>query len=170
MASLFVTTYKLYNEGRQFESAFTGFWLDVEAYDYDDLTELFIGNKVDEDPELMFTDYEDFPKELYGESLSEKDYQKIKEYAELDDTHKEGYEFLVDHMGYEHDLAISKADEVCFDDQSPKDYAYDYVEECYNVTPWLMGHLDFESIANELLMANHIIEWNNKLVIGAEGI
>lgn len=165
MARLFVTTYGLYNEGRQFESDETGFWFDVEDKDMSELVDHFVDNELDEDPELMFTDYEDFPSELYGESLAESDYMKIREYAELDDTEKEGYEFLVDHMGYEHDSAIRKADEVRFSDQSPKDYAYDFIEECYNVHSWIMGHIDFESVAHELMMDNHIIEYEDKIVI-----
>lgn len=171
MARLFVTTYGLYNEGRQFQSDKTGFWFDVEDKELYELVDHFVDNELDEDPELMFTDFEDFPKELYGESLSEKCYAKIKEYSELEDTEKEGYEFLVDHMGYDHSLAMMKCDDVHFDDQSPKDYAYDFIDEVYpEVSDWVKGHLDYESIANELIMSNEIIEWNGKLVIGAEGI
>ena len=168
MAKLFVTTYMLYNEGRQFESNLTGFWFDVEDEELQDVYESFVKNGLDSDPELMFTDFEDFPRELYSESLGESDYEKIKEYAELEDTAKEGYEFLVDHMGYEHDLSIRCAENVCFSDQSPKDYAYDYIEECYDLTPWIMGHLDFQSIANELMMENCIIEWRNQIIINGQ--
>lgn len=168
MAKLFITTYALYNEGRQFESKDTGFWFDVEEKTWQEICDHF--EKIDPDPELMFTCYEDFPEKLYSESMSEKGFDEIKEYAELDDNKQEGYQFLRDHMGYEHDLAISKADDVHFQDQSPENYAYDYIDECYELTDWIKGHLDYESIAKELEMNNEIIQWNNRLVIGAEGI
>ena len=154
----------LYNEGRQFESEKTGYWFDVEDIEYDELSKWFIEWKLDSDPELMFTDYEGFPEELYGESLCDSEFQSIKEYAELDDTEKEGYEFLVDHMGYKHDQAIKKADDVNFSDQSPHDYAYDYIEEHHHVDEWITGFIDYYLVAQSLEMDNCIITYGDKLI------
>ena len=166
MARLFVTTYGLYNEGRQFESNETGFWFDVVVMDYEELIDHFKDNELDEDPELMFTDFEDFPRDLYSESMSPSEYDALDSYARLSDDDQLGYQFLLD-RGFSPDDCQLRCDEVCFSDQSAKDYAYDYVEECYSVEPWIMGHIDFESVARELEMDGIIEEWGNYLVINA---
>jgi len=89
---LFLTDYASYNNGTQFEF---GHWVDLN--DFSDASEFFeyIGkhfkdcdakSPLDEfgskREEIMFTDFEGFPRSLYGETMSEEEVQKIYAYTE----------------------------------------------------------------------------------------
>ncbi len=65
MASIYVGTYARYNNG-----SIEGAWLDCEDYsDHAEFIEACKALHADEsDPELMFQDYEDFPRDFYNES------------------------------------------------------------------------------------------------------
>lgn len=122
---LFVTTYGLYNDGRQFESDDTGFWFDVGDYDIEDLENHFKEKGLDDDPELMFTDFEGFPDSLYSESMSQDDLNKIEAYSDLNDDQQKIIEFLVNDYGFDLDQAISKLDDIYVYDGSITDYVED---------------------------------------------
>ena len=68
--SLYVGTYRKYNEGNLF-----GEWMNLT--DYADAEEFLDAcydlHKDEADPELMFQDYEGFPRALYTESCSRAD-------------------------------------------------------------------------------------------------
>lgn len=86
---LFVTDYASYNDGSQFEF---GKWWNLEDFaDASDFLEAVSEyfEECDENrplpggtprEELMFTDFEGFPRDLYGESMSEEEIQKIYDY------------------------------------------------------------------------------------------
>ena len=65
MAKIYVGTYAKYNSG-----SIAGNWLDCEDYsDYEEFIDACKELHKDEsDPELMFQDYEEFPKDFYSES------------------------------------------------------------------------------------------------------
>lgn len=65
--ALYVTTYHKYAAGLD-----NGMWVDLTTFDgYDDFVDFCRLLHHDEaDPEFMFPDYENMPKELYRESLS----------------------------------------------------------------------------------------------------
>ena len=70
MSKIYVGTYQKYNNGSLF-----GKWLDLE--DYVDLDDFFEAcqelHKDEDDPELMFQDFEDIPEELISESWIAED-------------------------------------------------------------------------------------------------
>lgn len=85
-AKLFLTDYASYNNGSQFQF---GHWVDLSDFtdadefleyikehfaECDEKSPLPCGSKREE---TMFTDFEGFPKQLYGESMSGKELQKI---------------------------------------------------------------------------------------------
>lgn len=81
---IFVTDYASYNNGTQFEF---GHWVDLTDFsDADELME-YIGNhfaEADEKSpldspreEIMITDYEGFPKQLYSEAMNDTDFDNI---------------------------------------------------------------------------------------------
>ena len=85
--SVYCGTYGKYNNGSLF-----GLWLDITKFnDYDEFIDVCRQLHADEeDPELMFQDYECFPRELYCEScMGEETFDKILEYGELSDDDKE---------------------------------------------------------------------------------
>lgn len=82
MAHVYVGTYAKYNNG-----SISGKWLDLEDYvDHDDFIEACRElHKDEEDPELMFQDFEGFPEEYYNESSIDP---QVWEWLELDDNER----------------------------------------------------------------------------------
>jgi antirestriction protein len=94
--ALYCGTYAKYNDG-----SIAGKWLTLR--DYPD-AEAFLQacrelHKDEADPELMFQDFEGFPKSLYGESLSSSDLQKIYDWVRLDDDDRKLLDEYLDVTG-----------------------------------------------------------------------
>lgn len=117
---LFVTDYASYNEGTQFEF---GHWVDLSDFsDADDFME-YLSNHFKEcdekrplwggaiREEYMFTDYEGFPRELYGESMGGKDMERLFEWIELDDDDKIKAAYLMENS-YTVDEALKQYNDV----------------------------------------------------------
>jgi antirestriction protein len=83
---IYCGTYAKYNDGNLF-----GKWLDLEDYaDADDFLEACKELHKDEaDPELMFQDFEGFPKSLYSESPDKERLEKVINWANLDESERE---------------------------------------------------------------------------------
>jgi antirestriction protein len=81
--------------------------------------------------EYMFTDYEGFPRQLYGESMGGKDMERLFEWIELDDDDKVKAAYLMD-QGENVDYALSSYDNIYMReyDGSNKD-KWSLFEECY---------------------------------------
>src|SRR3989304_3167367 len=91
--AVYVGTYAKYNEG-----SIKGAWLDLDDYASKDeflkaATEL---HKDEADPELMFQDYEGFPKRYYGESSLD---DKLWDWLALDEDDRELLEVYIDSVG-----------------------------------------------------------------------
>jgi hypothetical protein len=97
MARLFLTDYASYNNGTQFEF---GHWVDLENYaDANDFCEYIDKHFAEADEksplpcgssreEVMFTDYEGFPRELYSESMGGSDMEHLFAFLSLSDEDK----------------------------------------------------------------------------------
>lgn len=96
--AVYCGTYNKYNCG-----SLQGMWIDLTSfYDYDEFVEFCQRLHADEDdPELMFTDFENFPRAWYSESLiDEETFDKIIEYSseDLDEDEIEAFaEYLEDY-------------------------------------------------------------------------
>lgn len=145
MAKVYVGTYSKYNEGNLF-----GAWLDLEDYTDEDgfieaCKEL---HKDEEDPELMFQDFEDFPREFYGESHIDPD---VWEWLELDEDDRELLAVYKEHIDSSGDF--DKARESFsgkFD--SEEDWAENYWDECgmLNEIPEnLRSYIDYVAYARD---------------------
>ena len=88
---IFLTDYASYNNGTQFEF---GHWVDLTDFsDVDELME-YIKTHFEEcdlkspldspREEIMITDFENFPKSYYSESMNESDFEKVYKYIEID--------------------------------------------------------------------------------------
>lgn len=92
---IYVGTYAKYNNGSIY-----GRWLDLD--DYADADEFYEAcnelHKDEDDPELMFQDWEDIPKHLEGECM---DISEVYEYREKLDkvSNREAFEVWVNHTG-----------------------------------------------------------------------
>lgn len=147
--SVYCGTYRKYNEGSLF-----GAWLDLTKFsDYDDFISVCKQLHADEDdPELMFQDYDGFPSSLYCESCFSEDYfDKIIEYADLDSDEREALEDFID-LGNDFDMSLFR-ECYCGKFDSETDFAEEIVNSCYDLER-LMGDLsryfNYEAFADEL--------------------
>ena len=152
--AVYVGTYSKYNDGNLF-----GMWVDlVKCGDYDTFMEACHNLHADEeDPELMYQDYECFPKAWYSESgIDEDTFDKIIEYAELDEDDREAFEEFTDSFG--NDSFDSFKERYMGKWDSEKDFAEHIVNECYNLDD-MMGHLasyfDYEAFARDLFIDDY---------------
>lgn len=152
---LFCGTYAKYNNGD-----LSGMWVDLSTFaDYDEFISFCKALHADEaDPELMFPDFEDFPRRWYCESCpDEETFDRIAEYIRLCGIHDQ------DAL----DAYLDWSDNDDFDDfeecymghwDSEEDYARNLVDECYDLDR-LMGNLasyfDYEAFARDLFMSDY---------------
>jgi antirestriction protein len=150
---VYVGTYKKYNEGSLF-----GMWIDLEAVS--DAEEFFEVcrelHKDEEDPEFMFQDYQGFPEELYHESMSEDDVEKILAFVALDDDDREMLEAFCECYGGDATDAdnIEDVRERCmgqFDTfQDFADQCADKELACMNAPEFCTRYFDYEAYARDL--------------------
>lgn len=153
--AVYCGTYGKYNCG-----SIAGMWIDLTTFDdYDEFIEFCCNLHADEDdPELMFQDYENFPRELYSESCFGEDvFDTIIEYANHDD--REALDaFLccygISEMHKFDDAYVGKFD-------SEVDFAYHIIDECYDIER-TMGNLsfyfDYDKFARDLFMCDYFFD------------
>ena len=156
--AVYVGTYRKYNEGSLF-----GAWLDITKFeDYDEFISVckFL-HRDEEDPELMFQDYECFPESWYSESCMDEDtFNKIKEYGELDDDKQEAYRIYIDGGLGEEDID-SFNDAYMGKYDSEEDYAYEVINECYNIEQMMGGlssYFDYKAYARDLFIDDYYFD------------
>ena len=152
--SVYVGTYRKYNEGSIF-----GMWVDMVACgDYDTFMDVCHKLHADEDdPELMYQDYENFPDSWYSESgINEDTFDKIIEYAGLDEDTQEAYEKYLDWFGDEGIESFKEKYMGKWD--SEEAFAEHIIDECYDLDS-MMGHLasyfDYKSLAYDLFHSDY---------------
>ena len=138
-ARVYVGTYGKYNNGSLF-----GAWLDLSDYSdkedfYEACREL---HKDEEDAEYMFQDWENVPENLIGESwISVFVWCNYKS----------------------HDLSEEDADDLVRDFQDEyqgqyddeEDFAYQIVEECYDLPEFAKTYFDYKQFARDLFMCDY---------------
>lgn len=147
--AVYVGTYNKYNCGSIY-----GEWVDLTAFDdYDDFISYCHKLHSDEkDPELMFQDYENFPSIWYCESgFNEETFNLIIEYSEADD--KDAVDSYISYFG-----TFSLSD---FSDRylgywdSKSDFAYNIIEDCYELPPFASLYFDYDRFANDLFCTDY---------------
>ena len=152
--ALYCGTYGKYNSGN-----LSGMWVNVSTFDdYEDFVNFCLAIHADEeDPEIMYQDFENMPDSLYHESMGEKEFNKIAEYCELCDEYSVDAvdDFLewdspedLDNM---HDAYVGVY-------ESREDFAREIVSDCYDIEN-IMGNLacyfDYEAFARDLFMGDY---------------
>lgn len=152
--ALYCGTYGKYNSGN-----FCGMWVNVSTFEsYDDFKNFCLAIHADEeDPELMYQDYENMPRSLYSESMGEKGFEKIMEYCELcDDYGVSAVEdflewYTPDDLDMMHDSYAGVYD-------SEEDFAKEIVSDCYDIEN-MMGDLacyfDYDAFARDLFISDY---------------
>ena len=155
--SIYCGTYAKYNDGN-----LCGLWLDLSSFDdYDEFIIFCKALHADEDdPELMFQDYEGFPREWYSESsIDEETFNNIKEYSELCDKHSK--EAVDAFMGWGCEELVHFEDCYVGKYKSEIDYAQELIDECYDLDR-LMGNLacyfDYSAFARDLFMSDYYFD------------
>lgn len=158
-ARVYVGTYNKYNNGSLF-----GKWLDLSDYsDKDEFLEACRElHKDEEDPELMFQDIENIPEALISESwLSEKFFELRDAIEKLSETEQEAFFVWCDHHNSDiseedaDDLVSSFEDEYQGEYKDEEDYAYEIVEECYDLPEFAKTYFDYEKFARDLFMCDY---------------
>lgn len=101
--AIYLGTYHKYNCGSLF-----GQWIDITTFaDYEDfVTYCYRLHHDESDPEFMTQDFEGYPKCLYHESgiPTENEFERIKEYADLDEDEQEAFAIYLDNFNENADL------------------------------------------------------------------
>jgi antirestriction protein len=161
-ARIYVGTYAKYNEGSIF-----GKWMDLSDYSgreefYDACREL---HNDEEDPELMFQDWENIPSPLIGESwLSDNIFEVVEAISNQSETWQEAFAAWLNYTGNDlssediEDLISSFEDEYQGQYRSEEDYAYEVVDECYDLPEFAKTYFDYEKFARDLFLYDYWYE------------
>ena len=137
---VYVGTYAKYNNGSLF-----GAWLDLS--DYSDKEEFYVAcrelHKDEEDAEYMFQDWENVPEGLIGESwISENFFSLCDAVEDLSEKDAD-------------DLVRDFRDEYQGEYDDEEDFAYEIIEECYNLPEFAKTYFDYEKFARDLFMCDY---------------
>ena len=153
MARIYVGTYAKYNAG-----SIKGAWLDLDDYaDRDAFMEAAKALHADEsDPELMFQDFEGFPRAYYGESHIKPE---LWAWLELDESDCEIVEAY--HAGVEEDADIDRAREAYMGTaENESDWAYEYLNDTGllgDIPEWARNYFDFEAYARDARLGGDVV-------------
>lgn len=150
---IFVTDYASYNEGTQFKH---GHWVDLDQFDSVDSLDEYLTAHFEEagieDPEIMITDFEGFPKRFYSESYDTNLIGELFEYFELlENCHEPEAMAAFIEAGYDHkDFDEAYAGQF----NSDEEFAQDMAEQLGAIDPragWPNNCIDWEWAARELM-------------------
>jgi len=148
-ARIYVGTYHKYNSG-----SIKGAWLDLESYGD---TESFVEackelHKDESDPELMFQDFQGFPRSFYSESPDTGKLDALFAWLELDDEDRELLAVYQDNV-VDSDADIEQAREAFLGKfNRPEDWAADWLEqtgELEQIPERLRYYFDYEAYARD---------------------
>lgn len=158
-AKVYVGTYRKYNEGSIF-----GKWFDLSHYT--DKDEFYNACKTlhedEQDPELMFQDYENIPNGLISENwISDKIFEVLNALNDLNENQKEPFAIWCNN-GHRQ-LSEEDMDDLinCFEEDyigeynSEEDFAMELVEERSDLSDFARQYFDYKSYANDLFISDY---------------
>ncbi len=157
--AVYCGTYGKYNDG-----CIDGAWLDLTTFDsYEEFIEVCkLLHRDEEDPELMFQDYENFPRDWYSEScMDESTFEKIKKYADMDDNMREAFDDYLNNFSFVDFESFEEA--YCGKYDSEEDFAEQLVDECYDIDKMmgsLASYFDYKAFARDLFMSDYWMGYN----------
>lgn len=158
-AKIYVGTYGKYSAG-----SIEGKWLDLA--DYSSKEEFYTACKElhsdEEDAEFMFQDYEGIPECLISEGwISDNVFEVLEALDELSDDEREAFDLWVADRGSELEkedinrLVDTFRDGYCGLYPSEWDFAYELVNECYDLSEFAKTYFDYEMFARDLFMCDY---------------
>lgn len=158
-ASVYVGTYRKYNEGSLF-----GKWLNLS--DYTDKEEFYTACRElhddEDDPEFMFQDYENIPNGLIGECwISDNVFPVIEVIENMDQSQREP--FLIWCSNGHHNLSEEDIDELIgsFESDyigeydSEEDFAMELIGQRDDLTDFAKQYFDYGAYANDLFCGEY---------------
>lgn len=88
----------------------------------------------------------------------------FEELNELDETAATQMMFLLD-LGYNLQDALERYDDVCLNNGSAADYAYDLINETSEVPEHLLNYIDYDAIARDMEINGEITVINHELIV-----
>lgn len=161
-ARIYVGTYAKYNNG-----SIEGRWMNLSDYsDKDEFMEACIELHADEEgPELMFQDWENIPDGLIGESWLSDNFFDIRDaMADLSNDEQEAFLVWCNYNSHNfskediHDLIPSFRDDFQGKYDEKEDYAYQIIEDCYELPEFAKTYFDYEKFARDLFMTDYWFE------------
>jgi antirestriction protein len=146
-AQIYVGTYAKYNAG-----SIAGAWLNLE--DYKDKDAFYAAcaelHKDEEDPELMFQDFEGFPSNFYSESGIE---EELFDWLALDDREKEILEAYIAITGIQTATIDEAMDNYVGEYSSDEDFTQELLEMCGDLPKDLPNCvvIDWEATARQIM-------------------
>ena len=155
--ALYVGTYAKYAGG-----SLQGMWVNLATFsNYKQFIEFCRLLHWDEkDSELMFQDYENFPRKWYSEcGLSKDTFDKIKEYSELSDNDRAMYDTYLQHFLSDGGTDIDTARErYCGYYDDDEDFAEQIFDEMYeaNIPDFYRRYFDMKAFARDLFDFDYV--------------
>lgn len=152
MSQVYVGTYKKYNNG-----SLGGDWLDLT--DYDGIDEFYAAclelHDDEQDPELMFQDWEDIPAAFIGESTID---EKVWDWLKLSDEERNTVAIYMEEV--DGNAPIDEALE-CYEGEheSEESWAIDFWDQTgmFNEVPeFAQSYIDYEQFARDARMGGDI--------------
>lgn len=161
-ARVYVGTYGKYNAGSLF-----GKWLNLS--DYSDKDEFYVAcrelHSDEEDPEFMFQDYENIPEDLISESwISDKIFDVLEALDDMEESQQEPFLIWCNNRSHSfadkdiYDLIRGFEDDYMGAYEDEEDYAYNFVEQCYDLPEFALSYFDYEKFARDLFMCDYWFE------------
>ena len=141
---VYVGTYAKYNNG-----SLQGAWMDLEGHDAGSFHAACLELHKDEaDPELMFQDFESFPREYYGESHLDS---RLWDWLDLSDHERELLAVYVENVNQDGTLEEAR-DAYAGTYESEESWAEDFLEqsgELNQIPERLRYYFDFAAYARD---------------------
>lgn len=161
--SVYCGTYGKYANG-----SIEGEWVDITDFDtYEEFMQHCHDLHGDENSaELMFQDFTGFPECWYSENgMDEETFDKIKEFAELDDNRKEAYEAYLSICDKNKDSVddFEEAYQGYYDD--PTDFAAELFQETQNIPENLINYIDWDAVWRDLHLGDGYEDVNGHIFL-----
>ena len=167
---IYVGTYAKYNNGSIF-----GKWFDLSDFSgseefYNACREL---HSDEEDPKLMFQNYENIPDRLIDESwLAPNIFEIIESISKLGEMYQEAFNLWCNYTSF--DIVSEDTDELItsFEDdylgayKDEEDFAYNLVEDTYDLPGFAKTYFDYKKLARDLFVSKYRFEDGHVFIRG----
>lgn len=94
-------------------------------------------------------------------------FEDCETYCGLDELQQVAIAYLLTHLNYSFEEAMSKLDDVQVYEGKKEDYAYELVEDCYDLPEFAKTYFDYDAFARDLDMNGDICEWGDYVITNA---